>query len=238
MADTKLLPCPFCGVRLSHEVDDGIDFYDHPTSVCILSGTEIAQDRLIEWNRRATPPSPNTAPKGGDGAVFEAAARIAASYGSGRPIVERRPNDRILGRWEGEQAASANIARMLLERAALASRPAEVDDEGLPPLPPLPQPAIQPYQLIGRAGSYTAEQYRQGQRDAVAADRARRGEPQQALAWALVSPKGGIKKVAITRASVESRMRRWLEEWPDNTPVIRPLVFGDSAPSHITNKEK
>jgi len=53
------------------------------------------------------------------------------------------------------------------QRAALASRPAEVDDEGLPPLPP----------EVARAGPlllFTADQYRQGQRDAVAADRARR----------------------------------------------------------------
>lgn len=42
----------------------------------------------------------------------------------------------------------------------------EVDEEGLPPLP-APWPNSFPY-------SYTAEQYRQGQRDAVAADRARR----------------------------------------------------------------
>lgn len=59
-------------------------------------------------------------------------------------------------------------------------------------------------------------------------------EKEQAVAWALVSPKGGIKKVAITRQSVESRMARWLEEWPGNTPRIRPLVYGDAAaaPSH------
>lgn len=59
-------------------------------------------------------------------------------------------------------------------------------------------------------------------------------ENEQAVAWALVSPKGGIKKVSITRQSVESRMARWLEEWPGNTPRIRPLVYGDAdaAPSH------
>jgi hypothetical protein len=95
-----------------------------------LTGDVVAaMDSLRkQWDEavHAIPPSPSTAPEVGDGAVLEAAARIAASYGSGRPIVERRPNDRILGRWEGEQAASANIARMLLERAALASRPAEV----------------------------------------------------------------------------------------------------------------
>lgn len=55
-------------------------------------------------------------------------------------------------------------------RASLASRPAEVDEEGLPPLPP-----SEP-DLVKRFGppTYTAEQYRQGQLDAVAADRARR----------------------------------------------------------------
>lgn len=60
--------------------------------------------------------------------------------------------------------------------AALASRPAEVDDEGLPALP-------EGHAMEGHFGEdgewatvdgYTAEQYRQGQRDAVAADRARR----------------------------------------------------------------
>lgn len=56
---------------------------------------------------------------------------------------------------------------------ALTSRPAEVDDEGLPPLTepfenwdPRCEGLVLPV--------FTAEQYRQGQRDAVAADRARR----------------------------------------------------------------
>lgn len=57
--------------------------------------------------------------------------------------------------------------------AALASRPAEVDDEGLPPLPK----HSDRFNVNGpdghRVKGYTAEQYRQGQRDAVAADRAR-----------------------------------------------------------------
>ena len=57
-------------------------------------------------------------------------------------------------------------------RAALASRPAEVDDEGLPPLPDR-YVGLSPFP--GRK-YFTAEQYRQGQRDAVAADRARRGK--------------------------------------------------------------
>ncbi|WP_312517260.1 hypothetical protein [Massilia sp.] len=66
------------------------------------------------------------------------------------------------------------------QRAALASRPAEVDDEGLPPLP---APMARIYAQNGyRHASvlpglgkplFTAEQYRQGQRDAVAADRAK-----------------------------------------------------------------
>jgi len=67
-------------------------------------------------------------------------------------------------------------------RSALASRPAEVDDESLPPLPPA-SGRIYVQNGYTRASTrpgkglplFTAEQYRQGQRDAVAADRARRG---------------------------------------------------------------
>lgn len=71
-------------------------------------------------------------------------------------------------------------------REALASRPAEVDDEQLPPLPPEAARAMKGAaaffvkwqdagkDLRGALMLYTADQYRQGQRDAVAADRARR----------------------------------------------------------------
>lgn len=59
------------------------------------------------------------------------------------------------------------------------------------------------------------------------------------VAWALVSPKGGIKKLAIQRQSVESRMARWLEEWPGNTPRIRPLVYGDvGAPAEDAREQQ
>lgn len=72
-------------------------------------------------------------------------------------------NPCVQSAWEGWQA-----------RAALASRPAEVDDEGLPPLPE-GTPIMHIADETGSGSkAYTAEQYRQGQRDAVAADRARR----------------------------------------------------------------
>jgi len=76
--------------------------------------------------------------------------------------------------------------------AALASRPAEVDDEGLPGLPKafvriemddssiygqIQEEYWENEQLTSLKDDdplFTAEQYRQGQRDAVAADRARR----------------------------------------------------------------
>ncbi|AWL04265.1 hypothetical protein DIR46_07340 [Massilia oculi] len=95
---------------------------------------------------------------------------------------------------EASLAMKAEIADL---RAALASRPAEVDDEGLP------APAAWavgeelftchdaiPFRLLPPIGQpeplFTAEQYRQGQRDAVAADRARRGaveKPQVVQDW-------------------------------------------------------
>lgn len=203
-----------------------------------------AMDNLRKkWDvaRRGTPPSPSTAPEVDESAAFEAAARIAASYGSGRPIVERRPNDRILGRWEGEQAASANIARLLLERAALASRPAdtslhavhdkeptkslqraEVDDEGLPPLPDSLGMGMFDGQEMP---SYTAEQYRQGQRDAVAADRARE--------WVVVGGRraGRAHMAALAR---DAARYRWLRE-SNNVEAISivDMHSGDSMDARV-----
>lgn len=49
------------------------------------------------------------------------------------------------------------------------------------------------------------------------------------VAWAVVSKKGGIHKLAITRESAERKAARWQVEWPDNGCVVRPLVFSDAA---------
>jgi hypothetical protein len=43
-------------------------------------------------------------------AAIEAAASISEAFGPSRPLAERKPPERIYGRWEGEQAASAGIA--------------------------------------------------------------------------------------------------------------------------------
>ena len=76
----------------------------------------------------------------------------------------------------------------------LASRPAEVDDEGLPPLP---DRYVELSTFPGRK-YFTAEQYRQGQRDAVAADRAK------------VSRAMGLLREA----------RAALETWKDVAPAV------------------
>jgi len=99
---------------------------------------EAAEARLAEIDAAA--PSPSTAPEVG------ALQRYDIEH-DGAGYMRKRP--------DGEYVKLADV------RAALASRPAEVDDEGLPVLPK-PWPNSFPY-------SYTAEQYRQGQRDAVAA---------------------------------------------------------------------
>ena len=41
---------------------------------------------------------------------IEDAAGVAQLFGPSRPIVTSNPNQIIIGRWEGEQAASSNIA--------------------------------------------------------------------------------------------------------------------------------
>lgn len=108
-----------------------------------------------------------------------------------------------------------------MARAALASRPADVDDEGLPPLP---EP-LQRDDTEHDVDYFTAEQFRQGQRDAVAADRARRGDveepfyPQLFLNWnrSQESPPVAIgKEMGVARKAVE---------------------LSRAAPSHTTKKD-
>jgi hypothetical protein len=46
----------------------------------------------------------------------EACAKVAEQFGPNRPIVKARPSERIVGRWEGEQAASSSIADAIRAR--------------------------------------------------------------------------------------------------------------------------
>ena len=46
----------------------------------------------------------------------EACAKVAADYGPSRPIVSKNPAPQIVGRWEGEQAASAGIEAAIRAR--------------------------------------------------------------------------------------------------------------------------
>lgn len=129
---------------------------------------------------------------------------------------------------------------------ALASRPAEVDDEGLPALPKCVAygfvglgglaPGDPHKQLIGvsvqpggthmqkvQIPLFTAEQYRQGQRDAVAADRAR-------MDWTEISD-------AITEAyNLAFAHKDWqaTDYWRD----LGKRFSAWAAPSHTTNKDE
>ena len=58
--------------------------------------------------------------------ALEEAEEVASAFGHGRPLVERRPKERILGRWEGEQAASGAIAAAI---RALADKQAAGGDD-------------------------------------------------------------------------------------------------------------
>lgn len=164
-------------------------------------------------------------------------------------IVEMNDDPAMLERWPGGAYKHHGVDGRWSgwKMACRASRPAEVNDEGLPALPKK-RGTIYPGNYwtdcdeadppgVPLADIYTAEQFRQGQREAVAADRARRGEP---VAYAVVSQKGGIHKLAVTRSSAERKAAIWKQEWPNNGCMVRPLAFADSlaAPSHTTNKEK
>ena len=47
----------------------------------------------------------------------EACAKVAAGYGPSRPIVSKNPSSQIVGRWEGEQAASFGIEAAIRARS-------------------------------------------------------------------------------------------------------------------------
>ena len=46
----------------------------------------------------------------------EACAKVAAGYGPSRRIVSKNPSSQIVGRWEGEQAASFGIEAAIRAR--------------------------------------------------------------------------------------------------------------------------
>ena len=113
----------------------------------------------------ATPPSPSTAPE---------VPPFPESFGlADVPHAMNTPDDwdaDYRATWQKLQVAEINLSQMRAYarklRAALASRPAEVDDEGLLPLR---TPEFCAGDLESGEPVYTAEQYRHGQRDAVAA---------------------------------------------------------------------
>lgn len=98
------------------------------------------------------------------------------------------------------------VVEELLQHRALASRPAEVDDEGLPPLP-------KPTCLVPGVYAFTWQQYRQGQRDAVAA-----------MASRIAYMEAWLKQIATVNA-MDYEYQKWARQ-------------ALSAPSHTTNKEK
>ncbi|WP_137171399.1 hypothetical protein [Massilia sp. HP4] len=132
---------------------------------------------------RATPPSPSTAPEVDVRHEFE---RWMSQRGESAVYI----GDGLYSTGAVCDQAEAFAAGVAVARAALASRPAEpslkhvherenaesskraeVDDEALPPLPD----SLGLGMIDGQeVPAYTAEQFRQGQRDAVATDRARR----------------------------------------------------------------
>jgi len=59
-------------------------------------------------------------------AMRDQAAQLAESYGPSRLIAKARPSETIQGRWEGEQAASSNIAAAI-RALDPAPRPAQLD---------------------------------------------------------------------------------------------------------------
>lgn len=179
-----LLPCPFCGARLQDEIDDGVAFHTHPKGDCWFSEYEFDQINVEQWNSRATPPSSSTAP---EVPPFPEPLTLAdVDYATNTPA-SWDPDYRRT--WQQLQVAQATIRELRAyarQLRALASRPAEVDDEGLPEVlfdgnavyaeitRKLGKGHCHNHEAVSATLDAVVRLIRQGQRDAVAADRARR----------------------------------------------------------------
>lgn len=158
MADTELnlIEKAVMDVVLSRE---GRRRYNKGDSLT-LDPSDLRDIVRLTMAKCATTPSPSTAPE-------------AWVYECKQPHTDPVIWAEFFSRDKPSDAPYIRNARPLYG-AALAPRPAEVDDEGLPPLPE-PFENWDPRYEGADCPVFTAEQYRQGQRDAVAADRARRG---------------------------------------------------------------
>lgn len=136
---------------------------------------------------------------------------------------------------DGKHAFTGGIEQV--ERL-LASRPAEVGDDGLPPLPEAWHgfrfnSGWNTWEQVSHwakgdddvTPAYTAEQYRQGQRDAVAADRARE--------WFVVGGRR-IGRTYMAKLAHDAARYRWLRESNNVEAVsILDMHSGDSMDTRV-----
>lgn len=148
MADTELLPCPFCGGDAQTDFIEGESYLIECYACRAETGIKDSEEEAIAaWSRRATPPSPSTAP---DelldmlGRVhpyampmedFERAEqRLQRAVDLQQPlpvpdqaaIVWRGDLMRLIDELQHKRSVFDDWKKM---RAALASRPAEVGDQ-------------------------------------------------------------------------------------------------------------
>lgn len=156
---------------------------DHVAQATVNCETDAEQAlaRLAAQLVRATPPSPSTAPEVDVRHEFE-------MYKSNLGEAANYIGDGQYGNHGVTAQADAFRAGVEVgRRAALASRPAEVDDEGLPEVlfdgnavyaeitRKLGKAHCHNHETVSATLNAVVRLMRQGQRDAVAADRARRG---------------------------------------------------------------
>ena len=191
MSEIDLVDCPFCGSDEITVEKAKKDWYSAICGNCEAEGPPAYshKDARLAWKGRATPPSPSTAPM----CERKTAKLEEEGYAKTGYVLRQPGKDREVVVSDGGAVSWFTTEQwnwLMFNRdhvefqwpkpiAALASRPAEVDDD-----PPQWWHELQAAaEALDDAGAplnaesvrKIAEQYRQGQRDAVAADRARRG---------------------------------------------------------------
>ncbi len=196
MSEIDLVDCPFCGSDEITVEQAKKGWYSAICGNCEAEGPPAYthKDARLAWKGRATPPSPSTAPEVDVRHEFE-------MYKSNLGEAANYIGDGQYGNHGVTEQADAFRAGVAVgRRAALASRPAEVGDEGLPPLP-AGTPVMQIADETGSGSkAYTAEQFRQGQRDAVAAYKQKQAALQELADQAQENDMGYGDAVAADRA--------------------------------------
>jgi len=217
----QLLPCPHCGGPARYMAAE-IGFH-HERAIC---DTCVYWLPVSVWNRRS-PASPAVQPPADERKRFEhemLRLDICDDEGLTRGADGKYIDDADEAAWRAWQARAAVAASTV--PAAPADERIETDLSRELRAHDDPRLYHEADVLMSRAAD-EIENCRWITRQALRKE----SEACRPVAWAVVSKKGGIHKLAVTKESAERKAATWQQEWPDNGCEVRALVYAGQPPA-------